>query len=299
MTQSLNKLAEHLQYLLQRSSLVPRPIPVLNFSMLKHQVLFAHTITAQRSKCVASHTRARACRTMEQLLLENVEKWTQPMTLSEIARTLPNSPSSSEVEQGLEDLIKKREIVGKSVTIPADDSSRSTGKETLSLTLYWKEATRRCELTSPVKPSRVLTTPRSGMRPPSLKSRLPFKSPARISDCSAKKSGSLDTSSVSRTPSSVQRSTPRSVHYSSVEQYSKQLARDVEKIKTQLKEIDRNIEELSASGFCEEELKSHIDALHEYNEMKDVGQMLLGKIAEIEGTTTTALYDRFGLNLDN
>jgi len=32
------------------------------------------------------------------------------------------------------------------------------------------------------------------------------------------------------------------------------------------------------SGYQEEELKDHIQKLHDYNEIKDIGQMLLGKI---------------------
>jgi len=31
-------------------------------------------------------------------------------------------------------------------------------------------------------------------------------------------------------------------------------------------------------GYREEELKLHIESLHAYNEMKDVGQMLLGQL---------------------
>lgn len=30
--------------------------------------------------------------------------------------------------------------------------------------------------------------------------------------------------------------------------------------------------------YCEEELQEHIDKLHEYNEIKDVGQLIIGKL---------------------
>ncbi len=33
-------------------------------------------------------------------------------------------------------------------------------------------------------------------------------------------------------------------------------------------------------GLIEEELNTHIEKLHEYNEIKDIGQMLLGKIGK-------------------
>ena len=233
---------------------------------------------------------------MEQLLLERVEKWEQPKTLSEIITDLPGCPVTSEVEQGLENLIKRREIVSK--TISCLDHGKSGDSNETSCTLYWKATVKKSDFASPTSSSVVLTTPRSGIRPPSFKSRLPFKSPARISDSKKPTSDS----SVIKTPLLVKH-TPQSSRDHQVESKSvlcsEQLSRDVEKLKTQLKEIDGNIEELTACGCREDELKLHISALHEYNEIKDIGQMLLGKIAEVEGTTTTALYERFGLDLDN
>jgi len=51
--------------------------------------------------------------------------------------------------------------------------------------------------------------------------------------------------------------------------------------------------------YHEDELQVHIDKLHEYNDLKDVAQMVLGKLAEIEGTTTRHLYERYDLDLDD
>ncbi|RUS17713.1 hypothetical protein BC937DRAFT_89592, partial [Endogone sp. FLAS-F59071] len=59
---------------------------------------------------------------------------------------------------------------------------------------------------------------------------------------------------------------------------------------------------------------AHIRRLHEYNEIKDVGQMLLGKfgegidllffsvkrtVAAMEGTTVKKMYERFGIGLED
>lgn len=44
-------------------------------------------------------------------------------------------------------------------------------------------------------------------------------------------------------------------------------------------------------------LKEQIKLLHDYNELKDIGQMLLGRYAEVQGTTTAEMYQDFGLNL--
>lgn len=42
-------------------------------------------------------------------------------------------------------------------------------------------------------------------------------------------------------------------------------------------------------------LQSHIKALHDYNEMKDAGQLLLGQLALLEGTTVKDMYADFDL----
>ncbi|CAG8481958.1 8984_t:CDS:2 [Paraglomus brasilianum] len=46
-------------------------------------------------------------------------------------------------------------------------------------------------------------------------------------------------------------------------------------------------------------LNAHYKRIHEYNEIKDVGQMLLGKCAEIEGTTTREMYKKFGVDIED
>lgn len=64
-------------------------------------------------------------------------------------------------------------------------------------------------------------------------------------------------------------------------------------------ELDLDIAQLEAEGYRVEELEHHIDMLHEYNDIKDTGQSLLGRIAALRGTTTRDLYSHFGLELDD
>ncbi|CAN9504956.1 unnamed protein product [Ophioblennius macclurei] len=64
-------------------------------------------------------------------------------------------------------------------------------------------------------------------------------------------------------------------------------------------QLDAEISQLEAEGYSVEELDRHIDMLHEYNDIKDVGQTLLGRIAALRGTTTRDLYAHFGLDLDD
>uniref|UniRef100_H2XLM7 DNA repair protein SWI5 homolog n=1 Tax=Ciona intestinalis TaxID=7719 RepID=H2XLM7_CIOIN len=68
------------------------------------------------------------------------------------------------------------------------------------------------------------------------------------------------------------------------------------KITIQLKEInDLETEE----GIKEEDLNIHIDKLHEYNEVKDAAQLVIGRLALQLQTTTRQLYPKFGLNFED
>jgi hypothetical protein len=52
---------------------------------------------------------------------------------------------------------------------------------------------------------------------------------------------------------------------------------------------------------AEATVKSHIKLLHEYNDIKDVGQFLIGKIADQRGVPVRDLYEsgEFGVGLDD
>ncbi|PFX25679.1 DNA repair protein SWI5 homolog [Stylophora pistillata] len=76
------------------------------------------------------------------------------------------------------------------------------------------------------------------------------------------------------------------------------LVKEIETLKAKLEILDNEIKDLSEE-YSEKELQQQIQMLHEYNEIKDVGQLLLGKLAEIDGTTTRAMYQEFGLDTDD
>ena len=76
------------------------------------------------------------------------------------------------------------------------------------------------------------------------------------------------------------------------------LTKEIDVLKHKIIEKDKEISKLSAD-YDTEELQHHIKKLHEYNEVKDIGQTLLGKIAEVDGVTTTHVYQRFSLTLDD
>lgn len=72
----------------------------------------------------------------------------------------------------------------------------------------------------------------------------------------------------------------------------------IDVLKEKIAKIDKEIDELGIE-YSEDELQIHIDKLHEYNEIKDTGQLLLGKIAEIEGKTTKMMYEEYGLDIED
>ncbi|XP_034752613.1 DNA repair protein SWI5 homolog [Etheostoma cragini] len=76
-------------------------------------------------------------------------------------------------------------------------------------------------------------------------------------------------------------------------------AEELAELKRRAEQLDTEIAQLEAEGCSVEELDHHIDMLHEYNDIKDIGQSLLGRIAAVQGTTTRDLYSHFGLELDD
>lgn len=122
------------------------------------------------------------------------------------------------------------------------------------------------------QPSQKRFTPYNNRRKSSSGCFAPFKSPGAKATSNSKESDS-DTNKI-------------------------ELAREVLALHKQIEEKDREIKELS-ENYSINELQQHIDMLHEYNEIKDVAQMVIGKLAEHRGTTTKELYPEFNLELDD
>lgn len=62
-------------------------------------------------------------------------------------------------------------------------------------------------------------------------------------------------------------------------------------------ELDRQITELENQGVTTD-LKPHMEILHDYNDMKDLAQMILGYLANTEQVTVGELHRRFRLPVD-
>ncbi|XP_068925281.1 DNA repair protein SWI5 homolog, partial [Petaurus breviceps papuanus] len=53
---------------------------------------------------------------------------------------------------------------------------------------------------------------------------------------------------------------------------------EIQELKQKRDTLDQEISQLMAEGYVVSELEDHISLLHEYNDIKDVGQMLMGKL---------------------
>eukprot|EP00105_Crassostrea_gigas_P017635 XP_011435487.1 PREDICTED: DNA repair protein SWI5 homolog [Crassostrea gigas] len=74
---------------------------------------------------------------------------------------------------------------------------------------------------------------------------------------------------------------------------------DVQELEKKLETFNTEIAELESRGLKVEMLQTHIDKLHQYNELKDCAQMVLGRIAVLEGVKTKDLYPRYNLDLED
>ncbi|GIX97355.1 hypothetical protein CEXT_284051 [Caerostris extrusa] len=64
-------------------------------------------------------------------------------------------------------------------------------------------------------------------------------------------------------------------------------------------DFKKEIGVLKEEGFKEEQSKWYIDKLHDYNEIKDVAQMVMGRIAVHEQTTVRAVHEEFRMSDDD
>lgn len=61
-------------------------------------------------------------------------------------------------------------------------------------------------------------------------------------------------------------------------------------------ELDKEITSLEEQGLKTEELQVHIENLHCYNEIKDAAQLVMGRLAELEGVTVKEMHEKYEIS---
>lgn len=76
-----------------------------------------------------------------------------------------------------------------------------------------------------------------------------------------------------------------------------ELIKKLEKLTEEEADIDKEIASLREEGITTD-TSAEVQALHKYNEMKDLTQHIIGILATIKCTTTADIHKRFNLPLD-
>ncbi|KXS22218.1 hypothetical protein M427DRAFT_150561 [Gonapodya prolifera JEL478] len=96
---------------------------------------------------------------------------------------------------------------------------------------------------------------------------------------------------------------PNTTSPSSVDAFRESLEHEVCALKSRLDVLADQEKEVSSGWEPPDDVDAafarRITALHDYNELKDLGQSLLGKMGEIEGLTTRKMYERYGMELED
>jgi DNA-binding Lrp family transcriptional regulator len=64
--------------------------------------------------------------------------------------------------------------------------------------------------------------------------------------------------------------------------------------------VEEEIAQLSyVNDVYNNEVKGHMERLHVYNETRDTSVDVIGRVAQLEGVTVKALYERYDINLED
>ncbi|CAG8960491.1 hypothetical protein HYFRA_00008210 [Hymenoscyphus fraxineus] len=84
----------------------------------------------------------------------------------------------------------------------------------------------------------------------------------------------------------------RAMKIASIQSRNTNLELEIQRVRERLDSVKKELKNPAA-----ETVKQHIHLLHQYNDIRDVGQGLIGMIAENRGTRIGELYDEFGVGL--
>lgn len=158
------------------------------------------------------------------------------------------------------------------------------------ITIFWKshlftDSRKLLPMKRPFQCPSTPATPVASNPVPKPKVRTPFRTPRRVGRSAQTERTPLSARTKYRSPSSASRT-------------QDDVTRSVLKLQAEVEQVKHQLTPLLAV-YSEEDVQSYIDALHEYNEVKDAAQTLLGKYAELEQTTVAQAHEKFGLGVED
>lgn len=72
------------------------------------------------------------------------------------------------------------------------------------------------------------------------------------------------------------------------------LDKELEKLKEVEEKLDKVLEQNKETSE-----RDYLQLLHEYNDVKDAAQVVMGALADLEGTTVSEIHNRFGMDKFN
>ncbi|PSS22435.1 hypothetical protein M430DRAFT_137674 [Amorphotheca resinae ATCC 22711] len=84
----------------------------------------------------------------------------------------------------------------------------------------------------------------------------------------------------------------KAMKISSLQARNAALEQEIAQTRAKLQEVSQELNYPAAAT-----VKKHIKLLHEYNDIRDIGQGLIGMIAENRGVRIGELYEEFGVGL--
>lgn len=103
-----------------------------------------------------------------------------------------------------------------------------------------------------------------------------------------------------KTPSQVLYKNLNSSEIEKVSHFTQKIAamqqqEEIAKLQSEIEQMAKEFDGIDVEVAVDE----HIQKLHDYNDIKDVGQMLFGLCSLREGTTTRSMYERFDMDLND
>lgn len=214
--------------------------------------------------------------TVEEAVKDFMVKFERPVTEEDLKQRF----SQDEVCSVVERLVSSGVIQRKSFK-RADNNADE-------ITIFWKSHlltgnTKLLPMKRPFEGPSTPATPVAASHYSRSKVRTPFRTPRRVG-LPTQKRITQEARAVYRSPSATRS--------------QDDVSRSIAKLQAEVEQVKQQLSPLLAV-YTEDDVQRYIDALHEYNEIKDAAQTLLGKYAELQQITVAQAHEKFGLGVED